>query len=99
MIGVIHTNYKAYAWSTLTGILTAPAIQWISKLMAGDCHRIIKLSPVLQTFSIEKDVVSNIHGVRSEFLDEGLRRGRANEDEYSKYSSDACSIRFSRIGK
>ena len=77
VIGVIHTNYKAYAWSTLTGILTAPAIQWISKLMAGYCHRIIKLSPVLQTFSIEKDVVSNIHGVRSEFLDEGLRRGRA----------------------
>lgn len=32
------------------------------------CHKLIKLSPVLQTYAQEKEVVSNIHGIRSEFL-------------------------------
>ena len=74
VVGIIHTNYKAYAWSTITGLLTAPAIELISKLMAGYCHRIIKLSPILQDFAQEKDVICNVHGVRSEFLLEGSRR-------------------------
>eukprot|EP00816_Leptocylindrus_hargravesii_P002202 CAMPEP_0196820976 /NCGR_PEP_ID=MMETSP1362-20130617/77315_1 /TAXON_ID=163516 /ORGANISM="Leptocylindrus danicus, Strain CCMP1856" /LENGTH=647 /DNA_ID=CAMNT_0042200021 /DNA_START=40 /DNA_END=1983 /DNA_ORIENTATION=- len=77
VVGIIHTNYKAYAWSTMTGIVTAPAIELMSKLMAGYCHKIVKLSPVLQEFSPEKDVTSNVHGVRSEFLDEGIRRKEA----------------------
>jgi digalactosyldiacylglycerol synthase len=32
------------------------------------CHKLIKLSPVLQTYAQEKEVVSNIHGIRTEFL-------------------------------
>ena len=90
VVGIIHTNYKAYAWSTMTGILTAPAIELMSKLMAGYCHKIIKLSPVLQNFSPEKDVTSNVHGVRSEFLDEGIRRREATLC-LSRNSVDATS--------
>ena len=81
VVGIIHTNYKAYAWSTITGLLTAPAIELISKLMAGYCHRIIKLSPVLQDFAQDKDVICNVHGVRSEFLLEGERRSNDPETE------------------
>lgn len=32
------------------------------------CHKLIKLSPVLQTYAPEKEIVSNIHGIRAEFL-------------------------------
>jgi glycosyltransferase involved in cell wall biosynthesis len=32
------------------------------------CHKLIKLSPVLQRYAQEKEVVCNIHGIRSEFL-------------------------------
>jgi len=41
------------------------------------CHKVIRLSPVLQSYAPEKEETSNVHGVRGEFLDEGLRR--ANE--------------------
>ena len=34
------------------------------------CHKLIKLSGVLQTYAPEKEVVMNVHGIRSEFLQE-----------------------------
>jgi digalactosyldiacylglycerol synthase len=39
-----------------------------SWMVKAYCHKLIKLSPVLQTFAQEKEVVSNVHGIRSEFL-------------------------------
>merc|ERR1711920_1197389 len=32
------------------------------------CHKVIKLSSVLQTYAPEKEVIVNVHGVRNEFL-------------------------------
>lgn len=35
------------------------------------CHKIIKLSPVIQSLAPEKEVVCNVHGVREKFLHVG----------------------------
>ena len=50
------------------------------------CHKVIKLSPVLQSYAPEKEVVSNVHGVRSEFIDEGLRRASTYQTSQNSYS-------------
>lgn len=84
VVGIVHTNYKEYASAHYSGLWTAPAIAVMSSAMVrAYCHKVIKLSDVLQTFAPEKEETSNVHGVRSEFLKEGLRRGeeaRVNQD-------------------
>lgn len=35
------------------------------------CHKIVKLSPVIQSLAPEKEVVCNVHGVREKFLEVG----------------------------
>lgn len=35
------------------------------------CHKVIKLSPVIQSLAPEKEVVCNVHGVRDRFLEVG----------------------------
>lgn len=75
VVGIAHTNYKEYASSHYSGLWTAPAIGVMSSAMVrAYCHKVIKLSDVLQTFAPEKEATSNVHGVRSEFLREGERR-------------------------
>ena len=75
VVGIAHTNYKEYASGHYSGLWTAPAIGIMSSAMVrAYCHKVIKLSDVLQTFAPEKEAVSNVHGVRSEFLREGERR-------------------------
>lgn len=75
VVGIVHTNYKEYASAHYSGLWTAPAIAMMSSAMVrAYCHKLIKLSPVLQTYAPEKESVSNVHGVRSDFLKEGLRR-------------------------
>jgi len=64
------------------------------------CHKVIKLSDVLQTYAPEKENVSNVHGVRQEFLREGKRRAEATLTKNDKSSSEAvgaCNTYF--IGK
>ena len=69
VVGIIHTNYKAYAQAHLSGFISSPFIGSLSSLMTrAHCHRIIKLSPCLQSFAPEKEIVANTHGIRSEFL-------------------------------
>jgi digalactosyldiacylglycerol synthase len=77
VVGIVHTNYKEYASGHYSGLWTAPAIAVMSSAMVrAYCHKVIKLSDVLQTFAPEKEKTSNVHGVRSEFLKEGLRRAQ-----------------------
>eukprot|EP00797_Seminavis_robusta_P028383 Sro54_g032070.2 (445) ;mRNA; r:129671-131005 len=45
-----------------------------SAMVRAYCHQVIKLSDVLQTFAPEKEATSNVHGVRSAFLEIGLAR-------------------------
>jgi digalactosyldiacylglycerol synthase len=45
-----------------------------SAMVRAYCHKVIKLSACLQTYAPEKESVSNVHGVRADFLKEGMRR-------------------------
>jgi digalactosyldiacylglycerol synthase len=48
---------------------TAPAIAWLSSIMVrAYCHKVIKLSDTLQAFAPEKEITSNVHGVRDNFI-------------------------------
>lgn len=81
VVGIAHTNYKEYASGHYSGLWTAPAIGVMSSAMVrAYCHKVVKLSDVLQTFAPEKEATSNVHGVRSEFLREGKRRGKQLRD-------------------
>jgi digalactosyldiacylglycerol synthase len=69
VVGIIHTNYKAYASSHYSGLVTAPLIGAMSSLMVrAYCDKVVKLSPVLQSYAPEKEIVSNVHGIRCEFF-------------------------------
>lgn len=67
VVGVGHTNYVAYVQkeSLVASAFTYGLSSWMVKAY---CHKLIKLSPVLQTYAEEKEVVSNVHGIRAEFL-------------------------------
>lgn len=68
VIGIAHTNYKAYAKSTY-GVLLESIVGFASSaVVSPNCDKVIKLSPVLQTYDSIKDVVCNVHGIRSEFF-------------------------------
>uniref|UniRef100_A0A7S2F4G6 digalactosyldiacylglycerol synthase n=1 Tax=Octactis speculum TaxID=3111310 RepID=A0A7S2F4G6_9STRA len=73
VVGIVHTNYLVYIQDVL-GPLALPAVmsfnQWMCRCY---CHRVIKLSAVLQISSPGKETVCNVHGVRSAFLDVGAR--------------------------
>ena len=61
VIGVVHTNYKEYASGHYSGLWTSPAIAFLSSAMVrAYCHKVIKLSDVLQTYAPEKEVTSNV---------------------------------------
>lgn len=80
VVGIIHTNYKAYASSAIPGgsLITGPLIASISSwLVRAYCDKVIKLSPVLQSFDCpEKETVCNTHGIRHDFIQEGERRAQ-----------------------
>jgi digalactosyldiacylglycerol synthase len=66
---VVHTNYKAYASQHMGGLVTAPLVGAMSSFMVrAYCDKVIKLSSVLQDYAVEKEVVCNVHGIRSVFL-------------------------------
>lgn len=69
VIGIAHTNYKAYAQNHYSGLLTGPLVGALSSLMVrAYCDKVVKLSPVLQSYAPYKEVVSNVHGIRQEFF-------------------------------
>ncbi len=72
VVGIMHTNYKAYASHSYHGIVTAPIVGALSSWMVrAYCDRVIKLSPVLQEYASEKEVICNVHGIRQEFFGVG----------------------------
>ncbi len=73
VVGIVHTNYDQYATQHYSGLWTAPAIRLMSAAMVrAYCHKVIKLSAVVQDFAPEKEIVSNVHGVRQEFIAEAV---------------------------
>ena len=60
---------QEYASTQLHGVFSAPALSLMSTAMVrAYCHKVVKLSDVLQTFAPEKETTSNVHGVRGDFL-------------------------------
>ena len=82
-VGVIHTNYKAYARDHApAGFLAAPLLAGVNSLIVkANCHKVVKLSGVLQEFIPGREVVENVHGIRQVFLEEGLRRANSALNE------------------
>jgi len=102
VVGVVHTNYKKYAAEHYSGLWTSPMVGGLSSAMVrAYCHQVIKLSAVLQTYAPEKEVVSNVHGVRADFLREGKRRAddaeQSNASSRTAHSDDSTRTYF--IGK
>ena len=87
VVGIVHTNYNQYATQHYSGLWTAPAIRIMSAAMIrAYCHKVIKLSAVLQEFAPEKEVTMNVHGVRHEFL---LREHDEDDSEATKDESSS----------
>lgn len=69
VIGIVHTNYKAYVQNHYSGLVTGPLVGALSALMVqAYCDKVIKLSPVLQTYAPGKEIISNVHGIRQDFF-------------------------------
>mmetsp|Transcript_21688 Transcript_21688/g.45245 ORF Transcript_21688/g.45245 Transcript_21688/m.45245 type:complete len:598 (+) Transcript_21688:128-1921(+) len=76
VVGIVHTNYFAYALDQPASIIRAPAMKYLCRwMMRAHCHRVVKLSGALGVFAEEKEVVRNVHGVRATFLDIGREMG------------------------
>lgn len=97
-VGVIHTNYKAYARDhAKAGFVAAPLLAGVNSLVVqANCHRVVKLSGVLQEFGSVSECVENVHGIRQTFLKEGKRR-RASLTSSSQISTEQRRAYF--IGK
>jgi digalactosyldiacylglycerol synthase len=75
VVGIMHTNYVAYMKANLPTLVIAPFVEKKVRLLTQvHCHKIIKLSDTLQTYAVLKECVNNVHGIRKDFLDEGIRR-------------------------
>lgn len=72
VVGIVHTNYFAYATDQPAAFIRAPGMRLLCSWMCrAHCHRLIKLSGTLGRFAPEKELVENVHGVRASFLDTG----------------------------
>jgi digalactosyldiacylglycerol synthase len=60
---------------------------------------VIKLSDTLQTYAAEKECTTNVHGVRSEFIEEGRRRSEANLQKEKQAADSSEHHRVYFIGK
>jgi digalactosyldiacylglycerol synthase len=68
-----------------------------SAMVRAYCHKVIKLSDVLQSYAPEKESTSNVHGVRADFLKEGMRRAEHAADKGEGGEKAETSVYF--IGK
>jgi ElaB/YqjD/DUF883 family membrane-anchored ribosome-binding protein len=56
------------------------------------CHKVVKLSDVLQPFAPEKEVTVNVHGVRQEFIQANNNREAEKENNDETMSSEVYFI-------
>jgi len=101
VVGIVHTNYFVYAQEQPAALIRAPAMRLLCSWMCrAHCHRVIKLSGTLQVLAPEKELVENVHGVRSTFLTIGkeLRKNLRSESDIGVFGPEAPpSVYF--IGK
>ena len=67
VVGIIHTNYPAYAKGQgSSGLITSTTIHSLSTLVVRSyCHNVVLLSGTLPSFGHPQETICNIHGVRS----------------------------------
>lgn len=99
-VGIIHTNYKSYARNHApAGFLAAPLLASVNSLVVqANCHRVVKLSGVLQEFAPMSECVVNVHGIRESYLKEGQRR-RASMTSVAQLNNTDGQRRAYFIGK
>lgn len=70
VVSIVHTNYLAYAQGYgVWGPFLATMLKFMNKLVVrANTDRVIKLSAAIQPLASEKEVVCNVHGVRSCFF-------------------------------
>ncbi|GAB5366036.1 hypothetical protein AAMO2058_001109600 [Amorphochlora amoebiformis] len=74
VVGIVHTNYLVYTSTFAGGYYKKYLLYLLNRwLVPAHCHKVIKLSGVLQRYSNHKETVENVHGVREEFLKIGDR--------------------------
>mmetsp|Transcript_6153 Transcript_6153/g.8011 ORF Transcript_6153/g.8011 Transcript_6153/m.8011 type:complete len:691 (+) Transcript_6153:209-2281(+) len=80
VIGICHTNYRTYMGEGSNNKVLEAMMHYINIWMVrAYCHRVIKLSGVLQKYAPEKEVVCNVHGVRDTFLEIGAEKAKTKE--------------------
>lgn len=101
VIGIMHTNYVEYMKQYPQTVLLAPFTYFVNCITTRCyCDRIVKLSDTLQSYAVEKECVSNVHGIRSDFLEVGKKRALLIEkgmDVTHSFISDKSGIYY--IGK
>jgi digalactosyldiacylglycerol synthase len=86
VIGIIHTNYLIYTRGYSGGHFKEPLLFYLNQGMCrANCHKIIKLSGALQEFAVEKEIISNVHGVREKYLTIGDNVQKAREFKKGAY--------------
>lgn len=72
VVGIIHTNYKAYASAQFHGIISNHLLHLLgSFVVRAHCHKVISLSGIIPSTAPHKEIVCNVHGIRSDFLPSG----------------------------
>lgn len=93
VVGIVHTNYKAYAeqYGVGAAFITAPALCALNALVVrAYCHRVIMLSGTLPSLTPYKEITCNVHGVRGEFLQppssytDAANSESENDEEYAQ---------------
>lgn len=100
VIGIMHTNYVEYMKQYPQTVLLVPFTYFVNCITTRCyCDRIIKLSDALQSYAVEKECVSNVHGIRSDFIEKGKERALRIEKGIGilNVSSDKSGIYY--IGK
>ncbi len=93
VIGIIHTNYLHYSRTQPGGVVKEPLLYYVNQLMCrAHTHKIIKLSNALQEFAPEKEVTSNVHGVREKYLKIGDEVGRSLERGDKAFQNDVYFV-------
>jgi len=91
VVGILHTNYDAYArqYGFGAGLLAAGALHALSAHMAkAYTHRLIRLSDTLPSLVASKEITCNVHGVRSEFFGEDDNTPKTSEESKEEQTEE-----------
>jgi digalactosyldiacylglycerol synthase len=70
-----------------------------SAMIRAYCHKVIKLSGVLQSYAPEKESIENVHGVREVFISEGKRRSQQSLERKGQLLDEEAEDQVYYIGK